>query len=309
MPARACVQQSGEHVRAALIRQGVIQAVIALPRSRTSRTALWILRRPHASDQAAGPGPVTMIDLSGLAGIADVPRDHAAWQRLLVAPDPATTRQVPRLHLLGEAASLLPARYLPLTAQPAAKDLNQSATRLGHLYARAARALPHYAPARGRPRLAPVTLAELERAGALTIRPRDATPRPGDVLLRTQGRPPAVAAGTAADDTGVAQVVEINEARLDPHFVAAFLATDVAALPVANTLGAINRDDLRRCRIPRMPLAEQRRYGDAFRHLEQLDATLQALAGTSAKIIEQMVHGLTAGTLAPDRTEGETGSQ
>ncbi len=94
--------------------------------------------------------------------------------------------------------------------------------------------------------------------------------------------------------------MEIDETRLDAHFVATFLRTDVAALPVANTLGAVSRDDLRRCRIPRMPLAEQRRYGDAFRGLLELDAALRTLADISGKVIEQTIHGLTTGALAPD---------
>jgi hypothetical protein len=309
---RTCVQPSGEHIRAALIRQGVLKTVIALPSGMTAvpgtptvqpDACLWVLQRPHASDLATDPGPVAMIDLSGLSDMADVPQEYAAWQRLLEATDP-TTRAVPRLHLLGEAACLLPARYLTPSAQATAKDINRVTERLAHLYSQAGQALPRYRPPGQQVRLSYVTLAELERVGALTIKPRDATPRGGDVLLRTQDRPPVVATGTKADDTGVAQVVEIDESKLDPHFVATFLRSDVAALPVANTLGAINRDDLRRCRIPRMPLAEQRRYGDAFRHLEQLDATLQALAGVSAKVINEAITGLTAGALSPD--EGET---
>ena len=119
------------------------------------------------------------------------------------------------------------------------------------------------------------------------------------------GRPPVVATGTSADDKGVAQVMEIDETRLDAHFVATFLRADVAALPVANTLGAVSRDDLRRCRIPRMPLAEQRRYGDAFRGLLELDAALRTLADVSGKVIEQTIHGLTTGVLAPELTNSE----
>jgi hypothetical protein len=103
------------------------------------------------------------------------------------------------------------------------------------------------------------------------------------VLLRTLGRPPAVATGTSADDKGVAQVIEIDETRLDAFFVATFLRADVAALPVTNTLGAVSRDDLRRCRIPRMPLAEQHRHGDAFRRLLELDTALRTLADISGK--------------------------
>ena len=128
------------------------------------------------------------------------------------------------------------------------------------------------------------------------------------MLLRTQGRPPVVSPTWVDKDgdehvldiTGVAQVMEIDRARLDAHFVATFLRADVAALPVANTLGAVSRDDLRRCRIPRMPLAEQRRYGDAFRRLLELEAALRTLADVSGKVIEQTIHGLTTGVLAPD---------
>jgi hypothetical protein len=155
-----------------------------------------------------------------------------------------------------------------------------------------------------------VTLAELERVGALTIRARDDTPRAGDVLLRTQGRPPVVATaekdrdgdamGRFVEVSGIAQIVEIDGTRLDPYFVALFLRSDVAALPIANTLGAINRDALRRCRIPRLPLAEQRQYGDAFRQLSELEQALAALSDLSAKVIGQTVYALTTGAVAPE---------
>ena len=130
------------------------------------------------------------------------------------------------------------------------------------------------------------------------------------MLLRTQGRPPVVATAEKDSDedaigrfvevTGIAQVVEIDSSRLDPYFVALFLRSDVGALPVANTLGAINRDDLRRCRIPRLPLTEQRRYGDAFRLLGELEQALARLSDLGAKVIDQTIHSLTTGAVAPD---------
>ena len=70
--------------------------------------------------------------------------------------------------------------------------------------------LPAFQAPEQQARTSYVTLAELERVGALTIRSRDDTPRRGDVLLRTLGRPPTVATGTSADDNGVAQVMEID---------------------------------------------------------------------------------------------------
>jgi predicted DNA-binding transcriptional regulator AlpA len=306
---RTSVQQSGEGIRDCLVRSGVLEAVIALPHGMTSvpgtDLCLWVLRRPYG---AAVLGPVRMVDLSGLGDAADVPREYAAWQRLLSDGDPTVSRAVPRLELLDGDANLLPSRYVVARAEASARDLAGVTRRLEALYAAAGRGLPVYDAPERPVRPAYVTLAELERVGAVTIRPRDATPRRGDVLLRTMGRPPTVAAGTADDERGVAQVVEIDETRLDAHFVAVFLRADVATLPVANTLGAVNREDLRRCRIPRMPLAEQRRYGDAFRRLLELSDALRTLADVSGKVIEQVIFGLTTGAVAPGNgvSEGET---
>lgn len=306
---RTCVQQSAEAIRGALVRSGNLIAVIALPRGMTSAPGtdlcLWVLRRPYGE---AERGPVRMVDLSGLGDAADVPREYAAWERLLVDGDPTVSASVPRIDLLDGGANLLPSRHVEPRAEASAGDLAGVTARLGALYTAVGRGLPAYGAPEQPVRTSQVTLAELERVGALTIRPRDATPRLGDVLLRTLGRPPIVATGTATDDNGVAQVVEIDETRLDAHFVAVFLRTDVAAMPTGNTLGAVNRDDLRRCRIPRMPLAEQRRYGEAFRRLLELSDSLRALADVSGKVIEQVIHGLTSGALAPGGgvSEGET---
>ena len=309
---RTCVQPSGEGIRAALVRSGVLRVVIALPQGMASvpgtDLCLWVLQRPHGE---VDHGPVRMVDLSGLGDAADVPREFAGWQRLLDDSDPTVSRAVPRLDLLDGAANLLPSRYVAARAEAGPQDLARVTERLTQLYALIGQGLPVFAASEPEVRTSYVTLAELERVGALTIKPRDVTPRGGDVLLRTLGRAPTVATGTSADDTGVAQVVEIDQTRLDAHFVATFLRADVTALPVANTLGAVSRDDLRRCRIPRMPLAEQRRYGDAFRRLLDLDVVLRTLADVSGKIIDQVIHGLTTGVLAPDHAaiEGETSAR
>ncbi len=302
---RTCLQPSGQHIRAALVRSGVLRDVIALPKGMGSLpdtdVYLWVLRRPPGvPDHAA----VRMVDLSGLGDAADVPHEFAAWQRLFTDADPTISRTVPRLGLLDGDTNLLPSRYVATRVEASADDLARVTDRLQALYAQVGRGLPRFAAPTSPTHHVYVTLGELERVGALTIRSRDTTPRTGDLLLRTLGRPPAVATGTDADDAGVAQVVELDATRLDAHFVATFLRADADALPVANTLGALSRDDLRRCRIPRMPLAEQRRYGNAFRHLRELQDALSALATVSANVIDQTVHGLTVGTLTPGLSPG-----
>ena len=315
---RTCIQLSGQHIRAALVRSGALRDVIALPKGISSvpdtDVDLWVLQRPYGGPDHAA---VRMVDLSGLGDAADVPNEFAAWQRLFDDADPTISRAVPRLELLDGDVNLLPSRYVAARVEASADDLARVTGRLQALYARIGQGLPRFEAPQAPTRHSYVTLGELERVGALTIHSRDSTPLPGDLLLRTLGRPPTVATGTPADDAGIAQVVEIDESRLDAHFVATFLRIDANALPVANTLGALSRDDLRRCRIPRISLLEQRRYGDAFRRLQELDNLLAALAKVSASVIDQTVHGLTTGALAPDvpvmkrtadadPTEGET---
>ena len=315
---RTCVQPSGEHIRAAMVRSGVLRDVIALPKGMSSVPGtdvyLWVLQRPYG---APDHSPVRMVDLSGLGDAADVPHEFAAWRQLFDDAGPTISRAVPRLELLDGYANLLPSRYVAAHIEASADDFARVTSRLQALYARIGRGLLRFEAPETPVRHSYVTLGELERVGALTIRSRDATPLRGDLLLRTLGRPPTVATGTPADDDGVAQVVEIDETRLDAHFIATFLRADANALPVANTLGALSRDDLRRCRVPRLPLAEQGRYGDVFRRLQELDDALATLAKVSTKVIGHTVHGLTTGALAPDlpgakttddahTTEGET---
>ncbi|HET7013566.1 MAG TPA: N-6 DNA methylase [Streptosporangiaceae bacterium] len=304
---RTCFQISGQDIRAALVRAGALRDVIALPSGLSTRPGtgmyLWVLQRPHASPDDYAP--VRMADLSDLGDPAEVPHEYAAWQRLFRDADPTIVRIVPRLELLDGEVSLLPSRHVAASVQPTADDLTRVTAQLRTLYTVAGRALPTFGSVTGSRHHSYVTLGELERAAALTIRSRDSTPLRGDVILRTLGREPVVASGTADDDAGIAQVVEIDASRLDPHFVAMFLRTEANTLPATNTLGALNREDLRRCRIPRMRLADQRQYGDTFRHLLELEEVITKLAGTTAKVIEQNIRGLINGTLTPEPDKDE----
>jgi hypothetical protein len=243
-----------------------------------------------------------MVDLSRLGDAADVPNEYAAWQRLFRDAEPTIVRSVPRLELLDGDVNLLPSRHVAANVQATAVDMTRVTDRLRLVYARAAHALPAYEAPTASTHHSYVTLGELERSSALTIRSRDSTPLRGDVILRSLGREPVVAKGTADDDAGVAQLIEIDQSRLDAHFVATFLRADANALPVTNTLGALSREDLRRCRIPRMRLTEQRRYGDTFRHLLELEEFVTKLARISAKVVEQNIQGLINGTLTPTET-------
>lgn len=298
VPPSVTARRAGRDLRAGLVRSGALRAVIALPGSLVepggTPVLLWVLRRPPVDD-----APMHMVDLSALVDPADLPADLRQWERLLADAHPTSVRAVPRLELLDGDTELLPWHHLAPRSSGPAGELAGIVDRVRTGYARIGDAFPApvESPAhRDRPT---VTLAELERSGALRIRARDTTPRVGDVLLRTLGRPPVVATGTVDDENGVAQVVEIDGDRLDAHFVALFLRAEVAALPVSNTHGAVSRDDLRRCRLPRMPLAEQRRYGATFRHVLDLQSAIAALSTLGRGVLDQTLHGLTTGALLP----------
>lgn len=306
------VRPSSRHVRAALVRSGVLRVVVALPTgigpsdstpSGPEQVAesmhVWMLRR-----DGEHPATVRMVDLTEVAAPADVPQEHTQWQELLGSSTTPAARSVPRMDLLDGDTVLTPSRYLAAGGSAGAEELVRVNDRLRGLYATVGAGLPRPAAAdggllAGRSRQVHVTLGELERSGALTILSRDATPRAGDLLFRTLGRAPVVASGTSDDDRGVAQVVEIDPARLDTHFVALFVRADAHAVPVANTHGALSRDDLRRCRIPRLPLRDQQHYGAAFRQLTETKDALAALATAAGRVLDQNIHGLITGALDP----------
>lgn len=308
---RACVSPSGQAIRKLMIGKGALRAVIALPAEMstvTGEACLWVLRRPRGEEEDE---PVVLVDFSS-ADRAAVPQQFGEWRQLFglamsggagrARPGPVPARAVTRARLLQDGeANVLPSRYVTTEAEAGADDIARVTGRLEAVYARLGAGLPRYAAARARDDFAYVTLAELERVGALTIRPRGTTPHAGDVLVWP--RAPGVIAATGAErtDSMTTHVLEPDPARLDPDFVATFLRPEVEAVPIPRTIGVLGREDLRRCRIPRFSIAEQRRYGAEFRRLSDLREALTTLARLSTTVIDQTLHGLTAGTLTPDR--------
>jgi hypothetical protein len=57
--------------------------------------------------------------------------------------------------------------------------------------------------------------------------------------------------------------------------------------------------DARRLRVPRLPLAEQRAYGAAFRRLTELEDVLRAAVAAGGTLVRLGFDGLIAGHLRP----------
>jgi hypothetical protein len=86
--------------------------------------------------------------------------------------------------------------------------------------------------------------------------------------------------------------------RLDPWFLAGFLAAE-DNLSAAATGSTIVRVDPRRLRVPLLPLAEQQRYGRAFRRIDLLRRAAQQASGIAEETARTLSAGLTGGALLP----------
>ena len=61
-----------------------------------------------------------------------------------------------------------------------------------------------------------------------------------------------------------------------------------------------------RARIPRLPLSEQRQYGEAFRRLTEVTNQIERVSALAADAVQTAVYGLTSGVLAPPRGGRDT---
>lgn len=86
--------------------------------------------------------------------------------------------------------------------------------------------------------------------------------------------------------------------RLDPWFLAGFLRRDTNTHR-ASSLGSINRYDIRRAHVPRIPVEEQRRHGLLFQRLAEFDQLMHAVATSGEEMIALITDGLATGTLRP----------
>jgi hypothetical protein len=63
--------------------------------------------------------------------------------------------------------------------------------------------------------------------------------------------------------------------------------------------GSTGRADVPRAQIPRISLAEQRGYGDAFRRVHELESAVRSAAGVTAELAQLLADGVTGGTFEP----------
>jgi hypothetical protein len=128
----------------------------------------------------------------------------------------------------------------------------------------------------------------------------------GDVLVRavaSGGGPMTRVAGE--EDAGALLGHQIHlfrpdPGRLDAWFLAGFLGAEenVAGASTGSSVLTVSPG---RLRVPLLPLAEQRRYGEAFRHVEELRTQARRASRLAEETARLLAGGLTGGQLLPSR--------
>ncbi|HET9874821.1 MAG TPA: N-6 DNA methylase, partial [Mycobacterium sp.] len=131
--------------------------------------------------------------------------------------------------------------------------------------------------------------------------------RAGDVLVPLVGRE-VVARVATAEQVGaplgpMVYAVRVDPDVLDPWFLAGVLSgPDNArrAGRVSSTTSGAVRVDVRRLRIPVLPIEVQRGYGEAFRWIAEFDTTLSRVVEQGRDLARSLIRGLADGVLRPD---------
>ncbi len=125
--------------------------------------------------------------------------------------------------------------------------------------------------------------------------------RAGDVVVPVLGGGTVVrvvgdATAGAALGRGL-HALRPDPAALDPWFLAGFLRGSANQRQASSYASTATRLDVRRLQLPRLPLAEQRRYGERFHALAEFEQALRLAGRLGEQLVQGMYDGLTDGTL------------
>ncbi|HWS33458.1 MAG TPA: N-6 DNA methylase [Actinoplanes sp.] len=179
--------------------------------------------------------------------------------------DPAQVVQVPVIDLLDETVDLTPAAHTQGGRVDLAGEYAEVRQRVQELATRIAALLPELPAGPGGIEGGTLRMADLARAGLVDLGERTAT--------------------SASD-------------QLDTDYLRGFLRSPANSSRSTSSSGT-HRIDVRGSRIPQMEIEDQRRYGAAFRALDEAEETLRRLAEIGLGGIARARDGLTSGTLRP----------
>ncbi|WP_328312415.1 N-6 DNA methylase [Streptomyces sp. NBC_00442] len=148
-------------------------------------------------------------------------------------------------------------------------------------------------------------LAGAEPSGTLPEGPAEepVLTRAGDVVVPVLG---GGAIARVVDDAhaGAAlgrnlQLLRPEPGALDPWFLAGFLRGTANNRRASSHATTATRLDVRRLHLPRLPLADQRRYGERFRALAAFEDALRLAGRLGDQLVRGLHDGLTDGTFDP----------
>ncbi|TCP56746.1 type I restriction-modification system DNA methylase subunit [Tamaricihabitans halophyticus] len=314
LPTAVAGRRAGKRIRGNLLRAGALRAVITLPGGGRD---LWLLRKPNPGSK---PSPHLL-----LLEPADLSEVEPAWLRFLDDPEATEAQRV--VDLLDDDVDLSPARRLHAGGAQLATEFGAARMDLA-----STRPQPPAIAAREAPEaLTYTTIGELLRSGQLSVhyaQSKTEAAETGALPMITADDlhaddPPSAAAPDDAElviaepgdvvaaPTGAVRVVHARAAlgpylaryRVDPERLdAEFLAGCLRAAGLRTPSGS-SRMDTRRIAVPRLPVAEQRAYGAAFRGLTEFDSALRAAARHGETLVRLGFAGLIGGQLEPEHTD------
>ncbi|MEV6804989.1 N-6 DNA methylase [Streptomyces sp. NPDC051132] len=136
----------------------------------------------------------------------------------------------------------------------------------------------------------------------------------GDVLVRAVASAEGPMARVAGEEDAGAllghhiHLFRPDPARLDPWFLAGFLGAEenIAGASTGSTVLTVSPG---RLRVPLLPLEEQRRYGEAFRHVHEFRAEARRATLLAEETARLLAGGLTGGQLLPSRETADAGGK
>ncbi|WP_308296132.1 N-6 DNA methylase [Streptomyces sp. ISL-96] len=251
---------------------------------------------------------------------------------------PGVSRSVSVIQLLDDDVDLAPARHLPPPAAGGgAAELARVREQLADTLRQTAELTPATGESAQPSRWPTTTVGELARAGALVLRAGGAGAGSGERVLTEQdvlaGSAPSgtLPEGAAEDPVLVAvgdvvvpvlgggsvarvvdeatagaalgrslQLLRPDPAALDPWFLAGFLRGTANNRQASSYASTSTRLDVRRLQLPRLPLADQRQYGERFRTLAEFEDALRRAGRLGEQLVQGLYDGLTDGTVRPE---------
>ena len=291
----------GRHIRGLMVKSRALTTVMTLPPGSVPGTAravqIWLLRRPEAGTPASRS--VRMIDASEFDAAALTSAITGRWRS--VAEDPYIARDVPLIDLLEGNVDLLPARWLTPPVRDVVEPFQAARSELVGLLRSLQKAVPDLTAASQltvTDETDTLTVGALARSGALEILPAGTTTAFDDILVNAidLDRSKIVADPASIGHPAKMSVLRCDPDEIDPYFLLGHLRSS-ANRRLTGTLSS--RNDVRRARIPRLGIEEQRDLGQSVKTLVGF-AIVSARARTlSSELTALAFDGLTTGVLAP----------